>query len=149
MNIKDIRRNNLLELKKEFGSFAALAKATNTDPSYLSQVNIKSRDMGHDVARRIEAALSTVPGWMDIQHKPGVVEQPLALYSVNPNLQTRILAAFDWLTPPQQEEHIKELEAMAEANRQAAKIFQKRIAPADNKRVEIAFGKPGTPKEKK
>jgi hypothetical protein len=151
MNIKDIRRNNLLVLKKEFGSFAALAKRTNTDASYLSQVNIKARDMGHDVARRIEAALGKTPGWMDAQRhdRTNAVEQPMALYSVNPVLQTRVLAAFDWLTPPQQEDHLKELEAMAEANRQAAKIFQKRIATADNERVEIAYGKPGDHKEKK
>lgn len=149
MNIKDIRRNNLLKLKAEFGSFAALAKRTNTDASYLSQVNIKARDMGHDVARRLESALGKTPGWMDTQHNPQKVEQPLALYSVNPELQSRLLAAFDWLTPPQQNEHIKELEALAEANRHAAKIFQQRISPADNNRVEMAYGKPGHAKPKK
>lgn len=66
MEIKDIRRHNLLVLKARFKTFKALAEASATDPAVLSQINTGFREMGHDVARRIETELSLARGWMDM-----------------------------------------------------------------------------------
>lgn len=43
-------------------------------------------------------------------------QQPLALYSVTPDDQARLLALFDQLTPPQQRDMFHQLEAAVQAN---------------------------------
>lgn len=71
MENKEIRRARLLDLANEHGTLQALADATDTRPAHLSQIKNGVREMGDDVARRIEAKLSKPRGWMDIA--PGAV----------------------------------------------------------------------------
>lgn len=73
MEIKDIRRHNLLVLRARYKTFKALAEAIGTDPAVLSQINTGYREMGHDIARRIEVALELPVGWMDT---PKIAESP-------------------------------------------------------------------------
>lgn len=66
MDIKEIRRENLNGLiGASEGKIARLARATGQDPSTLSQIKNGHRDMGHDIARSLEAALEKPKGWMD------------------------------------------------------------------------------------
>ncbi len=142
MEIKAIRRRNMLALVKEFGTMEKLAELVGTSPSVLSQIKIGARNMGHDLARRFESKLRKPVGWMDAQHKDEVVEEPLALYSISAPMQSRILKVFDWLTPAQQEVALNDLEATAKGNQATAKIFRRRLSTADDKSVEAAYGKP-------
>lgn len=70
MNAKDYRKLNALLLVEEVGSVSALAKLAGTAQSYLSQIigpNGK-RDMGDDLARRLEYVTKKAHGWMDAPH---------------------------------------------------------------------------------
>lgn len=71
--VADIRRDNLLVAIKRAGTAANLAAAAQVSTAYLSQVKSRQpesssgrpRNMGDDVARRIEKALGEPVGWMD------------------------------------------------------------------------------------
>lgn len=65
MDSKDIRRANLLSLAEEHGSMRAVADVTETDATYLRNIKNRVRDMGDDIARRIEEKLNKPRGWMD------------------------------------------------------------------------------------
>lgn len=65
MDNKAIRRKNLLDLEREFGTLAALAEATGSADRHLSQMKNGTRGMGDRVARRFEARLGKPRGWMD------------------------------------------------------------------------------------
>lgn len=70
MDSKQIRKIRLKQLvareKDAGGSQASLAKRVDTDPAYLSQILGKEgRDVGDDLARRLETACSLPYGWMD------------------------------------------------------------------------------------
>lgn len=70
MDSHSIRRQNLLQLIGEAGSKAELARRAGVSEAYLSQVTSDKtkRNMGADVARRIEKAMRRRAGWMDLQH---------------------------------------------------------------------------------
>jgi len=75
--IAEIRRINLLKLRKEMGlSFAEIARRTGTNDQYLSQIANKRiqkggkrpRSMSSDYAGKIETGLGLPPGWLDTAH---------------------------------------------------------------------------------
>jgi len=68
MNVKEIRRINMLTLIEEVGSQKRLGELTDTPPSYFSQVKNRTRAMGDSVAYRIESMLKKSAGWMDVIH---------------------------------------------------------------------------------
>lgn len=59
----------MLALKQRYRTLRALAEASGTDPSYLSQINIGAREMGDAVARQLEERLQLARGWMDVPHE--------------------------------------------------------------------------------
>lgn len=70
MDSKQIRKIRLKQLiareKADGGSQASLARKVETDPAYLSQILGKEeRDVGDDLARRLETACDLPHGWMD------------------------------------------------------------------------------------
>jgi transcriptional regulator with XRE-family HTH domain len=70
MDSKQIRRIRLKQIiareKSAGGSQASLARKIGTDPAYLSQILGKEeRDVGDDLARRVENAYKLSHGWMD------------------------------------------------------------------------------------
>lgn len=70
MNSKDYRKLNTLMLIKEVGSVSALAALAGSSQSYLSQIvgpNAK-REMGDDIARRLEYVCKKPHGWIDEIH---------------------------------------------------------------------------------
>lgn len=75
MKVEDIRLENLRSLVAEKGTIAAVAQAAETPASYLSQIlnRIKSRtgkprDVGSDLARKLETGCGKPHGWMDQLH---------------------------------------------------------------------------------
>lgn len=65
MENKEIRRTKLVALIEEMGSAAAVAERTGIDATYLRNIKNHVRDMGDDIARRIEDKLGKATGWMD------------------------------------------------------------------------------------
>lgn len=73
LDISEIRRENLRTLIRDRanGSVGALARIAGFDsPTILSQVSGKtpSRNIGPNLARRIEKALKLSKGWLDTDH---------------------------------------------------------------------------------
>lgn len=70
MEIKDIRRNNLLALLSGFASIRAFADRTGVPAAYISQIKNEAggRGMGSKTARNIEEALDLANGYMDQAH---------------------------------------------------------------------------------
>lgn len=73
--VEQIRRENLEFLIREAGTASRLAVLASVPQPYISQVrravphsNGSPRVMGHDVARRLEAAMNKPRGWMDAEH---------------------------------------------------------------------------------
>ena len=69
--IADIRKNNLEKLIKESGlNKGKFAEKIDTSPAYISQILSEKtqRDMGNDLARKIESLLAKDHGWMDVLH---------------------------------------------------------------------------------
>jgi SOS-response transcriptional repressor LexA len=65
MDINQIRRNNLALLKHASRTFEAISDRSGVPPNYLSQINTGARNMGDEVARKLEAAYGQDRGWMD------------------------------------------------------------------------------------
>ncbi len=68
MDSKTIRRANLDVLKKQFGTWAALAQLAGCSPNYLSQIKGGTREVGDELARRLESGAKKPRGWMDVRH---------------------------------------------------------------------------------
>ncbi|WP_257757872.1 S24 family peptidase [Burkholderia glumae] len=76
----EIRRENLVLAIARFGTAKALAEAADVSTAYLSQVKNgqpdsktgKPKNMGDEVARKIEVALGEAAGWMDTNHSEGI-----------------------------------------------------------------------------
>jgi hypothetical protein len=93
--IEEIRRTNLRLLILEHGTGVAVAAKCDTSASYLSQILIrfkmesgKSREVGTDLARKLEKGCKKPKGWMDVIHADGEVE-------VNENEITNLYSAMD------------------------------------------------------
>lgn len=80
MNVKDIRRLNILALIKELGSQKVLGELTDTPASYISQVKNHTRTLGDAVAYRMEARLKKPAGWLDVAHQ---IQEPGTRYFVS------------------------------------------------------------------
>ncbi|MBB3006018.1 LexA family transcriptional regulator [Cupriavidus alkaliphilus] len=74
MEIKDIRRNNLLTLLSSHASIRAFADRTGVPAAYVSQIKNEAdgRGMGSKTARKIEEALGLPVGYMDQAHGEGL-----------------------------------------------------------------------------
>lgn len=70
MDAKQIRRMNLRVLAEEVGGVTTLAGMTGTSQSYLSQIigPTPSREVGEQLARKVEQATGRPYGWMDVSH---------------------------------------------------------------------------------
>lgn len=68
MDVRTIRRHNLERLIREAGGQRHLARRTGVSAAYLSQVLSErvNRNVGHNLARRLEAGMHKPYGWMDV-----------------------------------------------------------------------------------
>ncbi|MBT2972157.1 MAG: hypothetical protein B6D72_05045 [gamma proteobacterium symbiont of Ctena orbiculata] len=69
VNIRTIRKANLLAQIARFGSQRAFAEEAGLVPAHVSQMVTERRNMGDEVARRIEKNLNLADGYMDLQHQ--------------------------------------------------------------------------------
>jgi plasmid maintenance system antidote protein VapI len=69
INIRTIRKSNLLAQIDRFGSQRAFAEQAGLAPAHVSQMVTDRRNMGDEVARRIEKNLDLSEGYMDVQHQ--------------------------------------------------------------------------------
>jgi len=98
MDIREVRRQNLILLREQEGSVRSLADRVDTDPNYLSQILGGHGNMGHNMARRLELAFSKQQGWMDLPHDSG-----------QPDDESIEIASLINLLPPTQRDSIKSL----------------------------------------
>jgi transcriptional regulator with XRE-family HTH domain len=75
MNIRTIRKANLLEQIDRFDSQRAFSEQVGLTPAHVSQMVTGRRNMGDVVARRIEFGLDLPEGYMDVQHPVEAVQQ--------------------------------------------------------------------------
>lgn len=75
MNRKEARLRNLLRLVDEYKTIAAVASASGTSEKYLGQIlngtplkSGKLRQIGDDLAQRLEDGCGKASGWMDADH---------------------------------------------------------------------------------
>jgi transcriptional regulator with XRE-family HTH domain len=64
--IREIRRENLIRLVRGYKSQRQFASDTGLVPAHVSQLLSGARDMGEDVARRIEVAMGLTPGFVSL-----------------------------------------------------------------------------------
>ncbi|MBT3046419.1 MAG: hypothetical protein AB2728_15295 [Candidatus Thiodiazotropha sp.] len=69
VTIRTIRKANLLAQIARFGSQRAFAEEAGLVPAHVSQMVTERRNMGDEVARRIEKNLNLADGYMDLQHQ--------------------------------------------------------------------------------
>ena len=78
MKLTEVRLENLRQLVEEAGGATELAKkAGYKQPSYIYQIlnqsaiqNGKPKNIGSNMARKLEQAMGKEEGWMDVQHLP-------------------------------------------------------------------------------
>ena len=105
MRVTDTRKHNLLLLRRQYESDAALARATKTPPSYIWQVlrdPEERRKLGEDFARKVERELGLEDGWMDTEHEPhnsgeSTAERESALHEIALAVESGLLDADDLL----------------------------------------------------
>lgn len=81
--VADIRRENLDLLAENLGAMERVAEVAETSPVYLSQIKNQTTDsktqrprqMGSQLARKLEQKFGKPTGWMDQDHKTKQVEK--------------------------------------------------------------------------
>ncbi len=74
MNVKAIRRANLVALLEQHDRDVDFAELCGLAPGHLSQMKTSKREVGDEVAARIEQRLRLEPGWMDRDHSRRAAE---------------------------------------------------------------------------
>ncbi len=83
MDIREIRRKNLDKLIQEEGSIKAVADKLEMNPSQISQIRTKYRNMGHALARRIETKFGLSAGKMDNPNEVEGLREEKSTYQTN------------------------------------------------------------------
>lgn len=101
----EIRKLNLLLLIDEVGKKSDLAKIADTDPAYISQILSKKnpRNIGDDLARKLEKGCRKPRGWMDTYHdktptKQTALQQPTDS-NAEPNQALPRVQIIEWENP--------------------------------------------------
>lgn len=101
MKIQEVRLIKLKQLIAEKGSVAAVANAAGTAAAYLSQITTgvhlasgKTRTVGTQLARKLEAGCGKPDGWMDRlddDKNPDIAELLRIYSSLDDNLKSAML----------------------------------------------------------
>ncbi len=76
MDVRQARKTNLSALMGRYRSDRAFAEAVGIAPAHVSQMKHGRRQLGDEVARRIESALHFPRGWMDHPHDDQAAPAP-------------------------------------------------------------------------
>lgn len=68
MDNKEIRRLNLMAIVDSYKSIKQFAEAADMNESHVSQIKIKSSQIGDKLARKLEDKFGKNHGWMDTPH---------------------------------------------------------------------------------
>jgi hypothetical protein len=109
----DNRRANLEILVKEAGSLDLVAQHAGTSPIYLSQIRARAmdsktgrpREMGSNLARRLEQAVGKPIGWMDLPHTEPGTPSPQQFIS----LETALPVVLDAMAKSQARAELRQL----------------------------------------
>ena len=103
--VKDFRRENLQRLLTGYRSQRQFADSADLAAAYVSQMVNGTREMGEDVARRIERALGLSMGWMDTDHelRPENEQIDVQILEHLPADQLKLLTDYRRLSPRYQE----------------------------------------------
>jgi transcriptional regulator with XRE-family HTH domain len=81
MSIREVRRDNLLQLLKGYETQEEFAEKSGLAAPHVSQMVNNKRAMGEVVARRIEEKQRLPDGWMDQDHREeaGISQEALRI----------------------------------------------------------------------
>lgn len=149
MDIRHIRRANMLTLIKREPSKAAFARKVETDPAYVSQIlSTKTKaEIGNTLARAIEQAYKLPNGWMDREHEQQEV-------TVEHEFDA-LTEAWVQLLPEEQRELFADIQKRAAHNKAVMERFSG--TPPDNNKSSgpnrrsgtVLWGYPGLPERRK
>lgn len=71
------RRANLIRLIEEAGGASQLARLCDTPKSHISAMSHGARNVGDDLASKLESVMEKPAGWLDTQHDGEAVAAPL------------------------------------------------------------------------
>lgn len=119
---------------------------SRSDAQAWQIVKSRTRQIGERVARDIERrlelprlSLDADPASTDApqpQRKEKATQASLALYSLHPDLQARVLGLFDRLTHSQQDHYLAEMEAAVRANEVIVREVGDKLRPVEDDHVE-------------
>lgn len=66
MDSFDIRRENLMELAKQYKRQNLFCEMIEMNPSYMSQIKSRRKNVGDQIARMVEKKLGLPHGYMDL-----------------------------------------------------------------------------------
>ena len=157
MDIRLIRRANLATLIAEAGSVAKLHSRTGISEKYISQITTNfvgrgrksRREIGHEMARRLEAGMNRREGWMDVSHNP---TQPAAAGPKRAELdhsadEYEILALWRALFEEQRTELLSRLRVEAERARRIEQEMKRRHLDKAVPDGEVAKHLPPRPRQ--
>lgn len=133
MDLRDIRRTRLRQLIRErFGNVSArLAEVMEWPPTDVSRFFTKGphgRHLSEIKARAVEKKCKLDKYWLDQEEAPHLnVQQSLGAYSIPEPVQTKLLDAYSFLTPEQQDDILDQMHAYRKANEAAVKHLSGRF----------------------
>lgn len=98
-SIKEIRRECLHRLVDGYPTQRQFADAVGLSPAHLNQMLGEHREVGDQVARRIEAALGLSVGFMDHADEPPMAQDSQLLARLLPADQLKLLNDYLKLSP--------------------------------------------------
>jgi hypothetical protein len=113
VTIEEIRLANLQALVKEAGGPARAAERLDMEPSQLSQIAGRNptRNIGSDLARKMEAKWGKPRGWLDIAQNAQLIQEPAGDYNVSPGPDlARAIPLISWVQAGQWRDVIDNLQ---------------------------------------
>lgn len=76
MDVYEIRRKRLAQLREEYGTQTALAEKVGVEQNYISRCLSGAKNIAEEFAGRVEAATGKPTGWLSRLEKSGPIEWP-------------------------------------------------------------------------
>lgn len=125
-SLREVRRQNLLLVLAGLGGHGAqkkLSEKSGIYHTYLSNIRVGNREMGEEIARKIETAMGLTPGWMDQPHATIEDEEQEGYVVATPEavaLEQRLASLWDQLSMPRRRIALEVLADMVAAEQAQA-----------------------------